>query len=195
MLFLDFLNNDVLNYPIYLRTKKFKVGYVPQYGGYFSDLTLYQNLKAIAEILIKDPREQNSKIEYLISKFELDYIRNIKASFLSGLVKVRTELKGINQEPTRPIHLLYSIQNDYVKPDFIIDISDYYEKKLESIHCFKSQFYDPNSKEKESFISSKGFLNFIESRSVELGHSIGVKYGEGFTIESNLNIKSLKNII
>ena len=53
-----------------------------------------------------------------------------KASFLSGLVKVRTELKGINQEPTRPIHLLYSIQNDYVKPDFIIDISDYYEKKL-----------------------------------------------------------------
>ena len=118
-----------------------------------------------------------------------------KASFLSGLVKVRTELKGINQEPTRPIHLLYSIQNDYVKPDFIIDISDYYEKKLESIHCFKSQFYDPNSKEKESFISSKGFLNFIESRSVELGHSIGVKYGEGFTIESNLNIKSLKDII
>ena len=118
-----------------------------------------------------------------------------KASFLSGLVKVRTELKGINQEPTRPIHLLYSIQNDYVKPDFIIDISNYYEKKLESIHCFKSQFYDPNSKEKESFISSKGFLNFIESRSVELGHSIGVKYGEGFTIESNLNIKSLKDII
>ena len=50
----------------------------------FSDLTTYENLKAVAEILIKDPREQNSKIEYLISKFELDYIRNIKASFLSG---------------------------------------------------------------------------------------------------------------
>ena len=57
---------------------------MPQYGGFFSDLTTYENLKAIAEILIKDTREQNSKIEYLISKFELDYIRNIKASFLSG---------------------------------------------------------------------------------------------------------------
>ena len=77
-------NEKVNDYPIFLRTAKFKIGYVPQYGGYFSDLTTYENLKAVAEILIKDPREQNSKIEYLISKFELDYVRNIKASFLSG---------------------------------------------------------------------------------------------------------------
>ena len=57
---------------------------MPQYGGYFSDLTTYENLKAVAQILIKDTREQNSKIEYLISKFELDYVRNIKSTFLSG---------------------------------------------------------------------------------------------------------------
>ena len=81
---IQFGSKDATKYPIYQRTKEFKIGYVPQYGGYFSDLTTYENLKAVAEILIKDPREQNSKIEYLISKFELDYIRNIKASFLSG---------------------------------------------------------------------------------------------------------------
>ena len=81
---INFGNRNATNYPIYLRTREFKIGYVPQYGGYFSDLTTYENLKAVAEILIKDIREQNSKIEYLISKFELDYIRDIKASFLSG---------------------------------------------------------------------------------------------------------------
>tara|TARA_B100001057_G_C22867309_1_gene957133 strand:+ start:4057 stop:4833 length:777 start_codon:yes stop_codon:yes gene_type:complete len=79
-----FGNNDATNFPIYMRTRKFNIGYVPQYGGYFSDLTTYDNLKAIAQILINDPREQNSKIEYLISKFELDYVRNIKSSYLSG---------------------------------------------------------------------------------------------------------------
>ena len=77
-------NNDVLNYPIYLRTKKFKVGYVPQYGGYFGDLTLYQNLKAIAEIVINNKNNEEDKINELINKFELENLRNIKAKFLSG---------------------------------------------------------------------------------------------------------------
>ena len=74
-----FGNQDATNFPIYTRTRKFKIGYVPQYGGFFGDLTTYQNLKAVAEILVKDPRDQNTRIEYLISKFELDYLRNIKA--------------------------------------------------------------------------------------------------------------------
>ncbi|MDC3119519.1 ATP-binding cassette domain-containing protein [Candidatus Pelagibacter sp.] len=77
-------NNDVLDYPIYLRTKKFKVGYVPQYGGYFGDLTLYQNLKAIAEIVIDNKNIEEGKINDLINKFELENLRNIKAKFLSG---------------------------------------------------------------------------------------------------------------
>ena len=79
------LNNmDVLNYPIYLRTKKFQVGYVPQHGGYFNDLTLNQNLKAIAEIVINDKTKEKSKINYLINKFELDNLKDVKAKFLSG---------------------------------------------------------------------------------------------------------------
>jgi len=75
---------DVSRYPIYLRTKKFKVGYVPQYGGFFNDLTLHDNLKAISEIVIDDKNLRGEKINYLLSKFELENIKNIKAKFLSG---------------------------------------------------------------------------------------------------------------
>ena len=75
---------NVTHYPIYLRSKKFKIGYVPQYGGYFNDLTLFDNLKAISEIVIENKNLRNDKINYLISKFELDNLKNIKAKFLSG---------------------------------------------------------------------------------------------------------------
>ena len=77
-------NQDVTNYPVYLRTKKFKVGYVPQYGGYFSDLTLHDNLKAISEIVIDKKDLRNERIDYLLSKFELENIKNVKTKFLSG---------------------------------------------------------------------------------------------------------------
>ena len=75
---------NVNNYPIYLRTKKFKVGYVPQYGGYFNELTLQDNLKAISEIVIDNKNYRNERINYLISKFELENLKDIKAKFLSG---------------------------------------------------------------------------------------------------------------
>ena len=77
-------NQDVTNFPVYLRTKKFKVGYVPQYGGYFNDLTLHDNLKAISEIVIENKNYRSERINYLISKFELDNLKDIKAKFLSG---------------------------------------------------------------------------------------------------------------
>ena len=75
---------DVSQYPVYLRTKKYKVGYVPQYGGFFNDLTLIDNLKAISEIVIEDKNLRQERIDYLLSKFELENIKNIKAKFLSG---------------------------------------------------------------------------------------------------------------
>ena len=75
---------DVTNYPIYLRTKKFKVGYVPQYGGYVNELTLHDNLKAISEIVIDNKNLRSEKINYLLSKFELENVKEIKAKFLSG---------------------------------------------------------------------------------------------------------------
>jgi lipopolysaccharide export system ATP-binding protein len=75
---------DATKYPIYLRTKKFKVGYVPQHGGYFNDLTLHDNLKAVSEIVIDNKNLRKDKINSLINKFELDNLKDIKAKFLSG---------------------------------------------------------------------------------------------------------------
>ena len=75
---------DVSQFPVYLRTRKFKVGYVPQYGGYFNDLTLHDNLKAISEIVIENKNYRVERINYLLSKFELDNLKDIKAKFLSG---------------------------------------------------------------------------------------------------------------
>ena len=81
---------DVTDYPIYLRAKKFKVGYVPQYGGYFNDLTLLDNLKAISEIVIEDKNSRADKINNLLARFELENVKNIKAKFLSGGQKKKT---------------------------------------------------------------------------------------------------------
>ncbi len=77
-------NVDATNYPIYERAKRFKIGYVPQYGGYFHDLTLIENLKAVGEILIENEADRQIKIDNMISKFALDNVREIKAKFLSG---------------------------------------------------------------------------------------------------------------
>tara|TARA_S200000501_G_scaffold372984_1_gene419160 strand:+ start:190 stop:966 length:777 start_codon:yes stop_codon:yes gene_type:complete len=75
---------DVTKYPIYLRTKKFKIGYMPQYGGFFNDLSLYDNLRAISEIVIDNKSLQIERINYLTSKFELDHLKDVRAKFLSG---------------------------------------------------------------------------------------------------------------
>ena len=79
------INSKIVNeYPIYLRSSEFKIGYVPQYGGYFHELTLLENLKTVGEVLIKDKKIRNEKIDSLISKFELDPIKDVKANYLSG---------------------------------------------------------------------------------------------------------------
>ena len=82
-------SKNVNDYPIYLRTTQFKIGYVPQYGGYFHSMTLLENLNAIGELLIKNKKVRYEKINSLISKFELDAVRDIKASYLSGGQKKR----------------------------------------------------------------------------------------------------------
>ena len=83
------LGEDVTKYPVYIRSKKFKTGYCPQYGGYFNDLTLHDNLKAISELVIENKNYRTEKINYLISKFEFDNLRDIKAKYLSGGQKKR----------------------------------------------------------------------------------------------------------
>ena len=117
-----------------------------------------------------------------------------KACFLSGLIKINTKKDNLDQESWRPKSLLYSIQNNYVEPHFVVDVSKYIDIKINAIKCFKSLFYDPKSEENDSFISTKEFMDFIKSRSIEMGHSIGVKHGEGFTSENKLKLTSLDSL-
>ena len=113
------------------------------------------------------------------------------ACFMSGLRKIETELDGVSQSAWRPKFVYHYIQNNYINPDFIVDISEYWDIKVASIMAFKSQFFDPSSQEPASFISSPEFLPFVESRSREFGHRIMAKYGEGFTIERFIGVKDL----
>ncbi len=118
------------------------------------------------------------------------------ACFYSGLRMVETKEKdGSLQNAWRPKSVYYYIQDRYIEPDFVIDITDQWKKKDEAIRAFKSQFYDPNSTDPQSYISSPAFLEFIKARSEEMGHKIGVKYGEGFTLNQKLEIKDLMKLV
>src|SRR6478609_7241093 len=114
-----------------------------------------------------------------------------ESSFLSGLTKVETQEGGKTQTAWRPKSVYYFIQSQYIQPDFVVDVSDFWDKKLESLRAFRSQFYDPQSKEPETFISNPGFLKLIEARGHELGYAIGAKYGEGYTVKNLIGVDSL----
>jgi bacillithiol biosynthesis deacetylase BshB1 len=113
------------------------------------------------------------------------------ACFMSGLTKIETWQDGKKQAPWRPKFVYHYIQNNYIQPDFIVDISEFWDIKVQSIAAFGSQFYDPKSEEPASFISSPEFLPFIESRAREFGHRIQVRYGEGFTVERFIGVRDL----
>jgi bacillithiol biosynthesis deacetylase BshB1 len=106
-----------------------------------------------------------------------------EACFLSGLRKIETLQDGILQKPWRPKNVYHYIQDRHIHPDFIVDISDFYEIKMNALKAFKSQFYDPNSPEPPSPISGKEFFDFIEGRARTFGRIAGVEFAEGFTVE------------
>jgi len=160
-----------------------------------------ENLE-LADGFFQNDRESQLKLIALIRKYQPDIVLAnaledrhpdhgkgaqlaIDACFLSGLRKIETGLA-----PWRPKHLYHYIQDRYLKPDFVVDITPFWEQKEAAIRAFKSQFFDPNSVEPASYISSPDFLNFIHARAQEMGHKLGVKYGEGFqtqgTIQMNL---------
>ena len=109
-----------------------------------------------------------------------------RACFLSGLVKIETSYNGINQTAHRPKSVFFYIQDRNIGPDFVVDISKEYEHKRLCISAFKSQFYQPNSQEPETPISSKAFWDFIEARARDYGRSIGCEFGEGFICEKGV---------
>ena len=117
------------------------------------------------------------------------------ACFLSGLVKIETELDGEHQKQWRPKQVFHYIQWKNITPDFVIDISNFMEKKIEACLAYKTQFYDPDSKEPMTPIATKDFLESLTYRAQDLGRLSGVEFAEGFTTEKLLAFKNFDGII
>ena len=118
-----------------------------------------------------------------------------EAVFKSGLVKIETEDEKRIQSPWRPKKVYHYIQSVSLEPDFICDITAHMEEKMAAIRVFKSQFFDPKSKEPDTYISNPDFLKLIEARSREWGHRIGVSFGEGFVQRQSLGVKNLFDLV
>ncbi|WP_298343936.1 bacillithiol biosynthesis deacetylase BshB1 [uncultured Algibacter sp.] len=113
------------------------------------------------------------------------------ACFLSGLLKIETKEDGILQKPWRPKQVYHYIQWKNLEPDIVIDVSGFVDKKMEAVLAYKTQFYDANSKEPQTPISSKNFTDSIVYRARDLGRLVGVEYAEGFTVERYPAVDSL----
>jgi N-acetylglucosamine malate deacetylase 1 len=116
------------------------------------------------------------------------------ACFLAGLAKIETTSNGVVQPVWRPKSIYHFIQSQSLKPDVVVDVSDFWETKMESVLAYKSQFYDPKSQEPSTFISNPQFLKMVEARAIEYGQVIGVRYGEGYTVRKAVGVKSLFDI-
>ncbi|MGS2726556.1 bacillithiol biosynthesis deacetylase BshB1 [Psychroserpens sp. BH13MA-6] len=116
------------------------------------------------------------------------------ACFLSGLMKIETTIQGKNQEKWRPKLVLHFIQWKSLEPDVVIDVTGFIDTKMDAVLAYKTQFYDPNSDEPETPISSKNFTDSIIYRARDLGRIIGTEYGEGFTVERYVAVDSLSDL-
>lgn len=114
-----------------------------------------------------------------------------EACFLAGLAKIITTENGLSQKAWRPEVVYHYIQDHYIKPDFIVDVSDFIDLKIESVKAYKTQFFDPNSSEPPTPISGEDFFEFLKARSREFGRLIKCEFGEGFTVEKPLEIKDV----
>jgi bacillithiol biosynthesis deacetylase BshB1 len=118
-----------------------------------------------------------------------------EACFYSGLRQIHTWWEEESQEAWRPKALYHYVQDRFIKPDFVVDISEFMQRKLEVLSAFSSQFYDPESKEPESYISTPEFLESIKARARELGKPIGATFGEAFTSDRYIGVKDLSQLL
>lgn len=116
-------------------------------------------------------------------------------AFLSGLRKVETIYEGEKQDAWRPKYVFHYLQDRFLQPDFIFDISDFFEQKLQSVLCYKTQFYDPSSTEPETYISSPEFFDAVKARAMMLGKRIGVRYAEGYISKKMIGISTFDAFI
>ncbi len=117
------------------------------------------------------------------------------SSFYSGLIKIETHSDNKIQKAWRPKAVYHYIQDQYIHPDFVIDISDFIDIKHKAIMAYSSQFYNPSSNEPETPISSKHFIESVNSKMSILGRDIGVKFAEGFTVNRYPGINSLFDLV
>lgn len=113
------------------------------------------------------------------------------ACFLSGLRRITTLWDNQPQQEWRPHALYHYIQDRYIKPDVVVDVSAFMEKKMQAVSAFRSQFYNPDSVEPQTPISSKEFIEFLYARASEMGRPLGVQYGEGFVAARTIGVESL----
>ena len=117
-----------------------------------------------------------------------------EACFLSGLLRVETTHEGKAQDAWQPTTLLHCIQDRWMEPTLVVDVTEHWPKRMEAIHAFKSQFYDPNSTEPGSSISSKEFIAVIEGRGLQFGRLIGATYGEGFVASRPIGVRDVTEL-
>ena len=156
----------------------------------------FQNDEAHQRMIIAALRKYNPEIILCNAPEDRhpDHGRSAKlvsdAAFLSGLRKIETFNNGHSQTAWRPKYVFHYIQDRFIQPSFVIDISEYFDKKLESVLCYKTQFLALDDREPQTYISSPEFVEGIRGRALLLGKRIGVKYAEGFISEKILGVRS-----
>ena len=180
-------------------------------SAHFLGVAVRENLD-LKDGFFQNDRESQLKLIHVVRKYQPEivlanavYDRHVDhgkgaslaydACFLSGLSKIETINNGSKQNVWRPKAVYHYIQSQFIEPDFVVDISGHWDAKLEAIKTFKSQFFDPQSDEPETYISKPGFLKMIESRAIEFGHAIGASHGEGFTVTRYPGVGSLFDLI
>ncbi|MDD2983777.1 MAG: bacillithiol biosynthesis deacetylase BshB1 [Crocinitomicaceae bacterium] len=118
-----------------------------------------------------------------------------EACFLAGLMKIETSYNGEVQKAHRPKAVYHYIQDRHIEPDFVVDVSDFVEQKIAAIKAYKTQFFDPNSKEPKTPISGEEFFDSIYGRMSNFGRQIGVEYAEGFTVERYIGVNDMFDLI
>jgi len=175
-------------------------------------ITIRENMN-FKDGFFRNDEDHQLKIIQVIRKYQPDFVfcnapddRHIdhpkgsqlivEASFLSGLTKINTDDSlGNPQKQWRPKNIYHYIQWKNLDPDFIFDVSGFHNTKMDAVKCYSSQFYDPKSKEPETPISTKNFMNFVQSRANDFGRLIGVEHGEGFISNRKLGFSSFDELI
>ncbi|MEN7546381.1 bacillithiol biosynthesis deacetylase BshB1 [Rapidithrix thailandica] len=174
-----------------------------------------ENLQ-FADAFFKNDREHQLEVIKVIRKYRPEIVLanapqdrhpdhpkaaalSVEACFYSGLKKLSTQLNGQAQEAWRPKKVYHFIQSDYIEPDFSVDITPYWDKKVESIKAFATQFHTGSAEDKtaqdSTFISTPEFMHFIESRARHWAKPLGVKYAEGFVKTQPIGVKDLFDLL